>query len=233
MAILRRTDCFILIWTCIAVLAVSRHCHFQNCPGSKMKPTKNRNVVLFCCHEHVLETMSVELHGRSHPAHNAARTVHYPEHKPCTLTRCRRCNLYGVIGTRTKSAGMAHPTRSLSCPHWAVQMMSYLARAQPAGDLRTAQITLTAPFPPSPLRHAVKCLVGVVGRRVSIISRVSGSQGSRVNGSRGPNGFKGTKNLRVLGFSRERKPPHVNRTVSKVWRFQNPKPSGSKGSRVF
>ena len=40
MTILRRTDCFILIWTCNAVLAVSRYCHFQNCPGSKMKPTK-------------------------------------------------------------------------------------------------------------------------------------------------------------------------------------------------
>ena len=26
------------------------------------------NVVLLCCHEHVLETMSVVLHGRSHPA---------------------------------------------------------------------------------------------------------------------------------------------------------------------
>ena len=25
-------------------------------------------VVLLCCHEHVLETMSVVLHGRSHPA---------------------------------------------------------------------------------------------------------------------------------------------------------------------
>ena len=83
MAILRRTDCFILIWTCIAVLAVSRHSHFQNCPGSKMKPTKNRNVVLFSCHEHVLETMSVELHGRSHLAHNAARMVRYPENRPC------------------------------------------------------------------------------------------------------------------------------------------------------
>ena len=42
MAILRRTDCFILIWTCIAVLAVPHHWHFQNCPGSKMKPTKNK-----------------------------------------------------------------------------------------------------------------------------------------------------------------------------------------------
>ena len=48
-----------------------------------MKPTKNKDVVLFCCHEHVLETMSVELHGRSHPAHNAARMVRYTEHRPC------------------------------------------------------------------------------------------------------------------------------------------------------
>jgi hypothetical protein len=76
-------------------------------------------------------------------------------------------------------------------------MMSYLARAQPAGDLHTAQITLTAPFPPSPLRHAVKYLVGVVGRRASIVSRVSRFQSSRVNGSQGLNGFKGIKNLRV------------------------------------
>ena len=74
------------------------------------------------------------------------------------------------------------------------------ARAQPPGALHTTKITLTAPFPPSPLRHAVKCLVGVMGRRVSIVSRVSGSQGSRVNGSQGLNGFKGTKNLRVSGF---------------------------------
>ena len=90
MAILRRTDCFILIWTCIAVLAVSRHCHFQNCPGSKMKPTKNKSVVLVCCHEHVLETMSVELHGRSHLAHNAARMVRYPEHRPCGCQGMKR-----------------------------------------------------------------------------------------------------------------------------------------------
>ena len=40
------------------------------------------NVVYFYCHV-VLETMSVELHGRSHPAHNAARMVHYTEHTPC------------------------------------------------------------------------------------------------------------------------------------------------------
>ena len=29
MTSLRRTDCFILIWTCNAALAVSRHCHFS------------------------------------------------------------------------------------------------------------------------------------------------------------------------------------------------------------
>ena len=27
--------------------------------------------------------MSVELHGRSHPAHNAARMVYYTDHRPC------------------------------------------------------------------------------------------------------------------------------------------------------
>ena len=43
------------------------NCHFQNCPGSKIKPTKNRNVVLFC-YMLCSKTMSVELHGRSHPA---------------------------------------------------------------------------------------------------------------------------------------------------------------------
>ena len=40
----------------------------------------------------------------------------------------------------------------------------------------------------------------VVGRRVFIVSRVSGFQGSRVNGSQGLNGFKWTKNLKVSGF---------------------------------
>ena len=53
-------------------------------------------------------------------------------------------------------------------------------------------------LPPISARHAVKCLVGVVGRRASIVSRVSGFHSSRVNGSQGLNAFKGTKNLRVL-----------------------------------
>ena len=30
-----------------------------------------------------LETMPVELHGRSHPAHNAARMVYHTDNRPC------------------------------------------------------------------------------------------------------------------------------------------------------
>ena len=41
-----------------------------------------------------------------------------------------------------------------------------------------------------------------MGRRVSIISRVSGFQGSRVKGFQGLNGFKGTKGPRASGFQR-------------------------------
>ena len=37
MTILRRTDCFILIWACIAVLADHCNCQFQNCPSSQTK----------------------------------------------------------------------------------------------------------------------------------------------------------------------------------------------------
>ena len=50
MTILRRTDCFILIWTCNAVLAVSRYCHFSKLSRLQNETDKNRNVVLFCCH---------------------------------------------------------------------------------------------------------------------------------------------------------------------------------------
>ena len=67
MAILRRTDCFILIWTCNAVLAVSRNCHFSKLSRLQNKTDKNKNVVLFC-YMLCSKTMSVELHGRSHPA---------------------------------------------------------------------------------------------------------------------------------------------------------------------
>ena len=52
MAILRRADYFILIWTCSAVLPVSRYCHF-----SKLSPIRNKThkkqersfVLLPCC----------------------------------------------------------------------------------------------------------------------------------------------------------------------------------------
>ena len=47
---LRRTDCFILIWTCGAVLAVSRYCHFSKLSPIQNETHKNENVVLFCCH---------------------------------------------------------------------------------------------------------------------------------------------------------------------------------------
>ena len=67
MTILRRTDCFILIWTCNAVLAVSRDCHFSKLSPIQNKTHKNKNVVLFC-YMLCSKTMSVELHGRSHPA---------------------------------------------------------------------------------------------------------------------------------------------------------------------
>ena len=50
MTILRRTDCFILIWACSAVLTEPHNCHFQIVPASKQNPNKNRNVVLSCCH---------------------------------------------------------------------------------------------------------------------------------------------------------------------------------------
>ena len=47
MTILRRTDCFILIWTCNAVLAVSRDCHFSKLSPIQNKTHKNKNVVCF------------------------------------------------------------------------------------------------------------------------------------------------------------------------------------------
>ena len=82
MAILRRTHIYILIWACNPASPNSTTIIFQNCSSFKTKPAQNKNVVLFCCHV-VLETVSVELHGRSHPAHNAARMVHYTKHIPC------------------------------------------------------------------------------------------------------------------------------------------------------
>ena len=39
---LRRTYCFILIWTCIPVLTEHRNCHFQNCLSFKTKPAQKQ-----------------------------------------------------------------------------------------------------------------------------------------------------------------------------------------------
>mgnify|MGYP001360692783 CR=1 FL=1 len=52
--------------------------------------------------------------------------------------------------------------------------------------------------PPVPAWLCCRCPVVVVGKRVSIVSRVSGFQGSRVNGSLGLNGFQGYQ--RSKGF---------------------------------
>ena len=51
MTILRRTDYFILKWTCSAVLAVHRNCHFQIVPASKRNPHKQERsfILLQCC----------------------------------------------------------------------------------------------------------------------------------------------------------------------------------------
>ena len=52
MTILRRTDCFILIWTCNAVLAVSRDCHFSKLSPIQNKTHKKQERSLFllpCC----------------------------------------------------------------------------------------------------------------------------------------------------------------------------------------
>ena len=67
-AILKRTHIYVLIWACNPASPNSTTVIFHNCSSFKTKPTKNKDVVLFCCHEHVHETISVVLHGRSHPA---------------------------------------------------------------------------------------------------------------------------------------------------------------------
>ena len=63
MAILRRTDCFILIWTCNAVLAVSHHCHFSKLPPiQKQNPQKQERsfVLLPCCPRTMLRNDACE-----------------------------------------------------------------------------------------------------------------------------------------------------------------------------
>jgi hypothetical protein len=79
--------------------------------------------------------------------------------------------------------------------------------------------------------------VDVVGGRVYIVSRVPGSQGSRVNGSQGLNSFKGTKSLRVSGFQGKEGLLHINwaflrSDASKIQRSQGPRDKGFLGSKV-
>jgi hypothetical protein len=71
--------------------------------------------------------------------------------------------------------------------------------------------------------------VEVVGRRVSIVSRVSGFQGPRVNGSQGLNGFKGTKGPRVSGFQGIEGFPMLTGAFKGFGISKNPKASGPKG----
>ena len=68
MAVLTREHSYSLIGACNPALPNAQTVMFQNLLKLQNKPTKNENVVLFCYHEHVLETMSVVLHGRSHLA---------------------------------------------------------------------------------------------------------------------------------------------------------------------
>ena len=72
---------------------------------------------------------------------------------------------------------------------------------------------------------------------VLTISRVSGFQGPRVNGSQGLNGFKGTKNLRVSGFQGIEGFPMLSRAfkgfdVFKIQRFQGLRYEGFQGFKV-
>ena len=50
MTILRRTDCFILIWTCSAVLTDHRQLSFSKLSWLQNETHKNKNVVLSCYH---------------------------------------------------------------------------------------------------------------------------------------------------------------------------------------
>ena len=92
MTILRRTDYFILIWTCGAVLTDHRQRSFSKLSRFQNETHKNKKVVLFAAML-CLETMSVELHGRSHPAHNAARMVYHTDHRPCGCQGIKSCRV--------------------------------------------------------------------------------------------------------------------------------------------
>ena len=70
---------------------------------------------------------------------------------------------------------------------------------------------------------------------VVLHGRYHPAQGSRVRGSQGPYGFKGTKKSKGLRVSRDRGSPQVNRGflrsgVSEIQRFQGPRDEGFLGA---
>ena len=101
-------------------------------------------------------------------------------------------------------------TRSLDTPAVGSPMMCCLPYVHKLGCLQLGRsrqkistpLTQLSLLPPPPISAWLwcQCPVGVVGRRVSIVPRVSGFQGPRVKGFQGLNGFKGTKGPRVSGF---------------------------------
>ena len=75
-----------------------------------------------------------------------------------------------------------------------------------------------------------------VGKKGSIVSRVSGFQGPRVNGPQGLNDLKRNRS-NGLRVSRERGFPHVNQGfqrfgISKIQKLQGPRHEGFQGSKV-
>ena len=102
------------------------------------------------------------------------------------------------------------------------------ARAKPSGDIRTTKITPLLPPPPISAWLCCQCPVDVVGRRFSIVSRVSGFQGPRVKGFEGLNGFKGTKGPRASGLQGIEGFPMLTGAFKWFGVSKNPRVSGVK-----
>ena len=134
-------------------------------------------------------------------------------HPPQAPSRaCRRCNIYGISGTRPNSARMAHLTRHTDAhplslgPPGAYHAHTGLSNNALSGSgatvgrsPRRSDNPLCSP-PPIYASLCCQCPVDVVGRRMSIVSRVLGFRGPRVKGFLGLNGFKGTKGPKASGF---------------------------------
>jgi hypothetical protein len=113
-----------------------------------------------------------------------AQSLSSPPHPPQAPSRAAGGAIYTV------SSG---PVRSLQ--GWPTLRGAYHATLGGRSPHRTDNPHCS--LPPISASPCCQMSCGVVGRRVSIVSKVSGSQSSRVNGSQGLSGFKGTKNLRV------------------------------------